>query len=210
MATREPSSTDSIFQLKLTLNHIKPEIWRRLLVPTEVTLAELHFIINEVMGWDCSHAHSFSIGKRTFGDPELDPDNELRHESEREIALASVVDVGTKFSYTYDFGDDWEHEVNVEKQLAVDEHITYPVCIGGARACPPEDCHGPQGYSIFLEAIGNPKHPEHDEMRSWIGGYFDPEGFDPNRTNASLRAMYECTDCEGCDDESCDCDHGKS
>ena len=200
-------SNHSIFQLKVTLSHIKPAVWRQLLVPADMTLAELHFVINEAMGWTCSHLHSFSIGKRTFGDPELDPESELKYENEREVTLASLVDEGQKFTYLYDFGDDWFHEVRVEKRLPFDTRVVYPLCIGGARACPPEDSHGPPGYERFLEALGDDKHPEYDETLAMIGGYFDPEGFDCNRTNAALRAMYESPDCEGCDNEACECDH---
>jgi len=172
-----------------------------------MTLAELHFVLNEAMGWSCSHSHSFTFGKRTFGDPELDPHNELKYENEREATLQSLADAGDSFEYLYDFGDGWQHEVTIEKGVPADEQTAYPLCIGGAHACPPEDCHGPHGYAEFLRAIQDPKHAEHHEMLTWIGGFFDPAGFDPNRTNLAIRQMYECPDCEGCDNESCDCEH---
>jgi len=207
MVTSVPSSIIPIFQIKVTLLGVEPAVWRRLLVPADITLGELHFVVNEAMGWDCSHPHSFSVGSRTWGDPELDPNSELKYESESEAVLKSLVGEGETLAYVYDFGSGWEHAVHVEKQVPFDNRTAYPLCVGGARACPPEDCHGPVGYQSFLDAMSNPKHNEHDEMLEWIGGFFDPEGFDANRTNMAIRQMYECPDCEGCNGESCDCGH---
>jgi hypothetical protein len=82
--------------------------------------------------------------------------------------------------YVYDFGDDWVHKVVVEKVLPADPRISYPVCVAGKRACPPEDCGGVWGYREFLAAISDPDHPEHEEMLEWVGGAFDPEEFDPS------------------------------
>jgi len=207
MATIDPTSDVSILQLKVTLLGVEPSVWRRLLVPASITLTELHFVINEALGWSCAQLHTFTEGARKFGDPELDPDNAHQYEDENEVTLESLVKVGQKLTYAYDLSDEWEHEILVEQRVALDPRTAYPLCIGGARACPPEDCEGPEGYKLFLAAMGDPSHPEHDQMREWIGGYFDPEGFDANRTNLAIRHMYECPDCEGCDDESCDCDH---
>ncbi len=195
-----------IFRIKVSLLEIEPPIWRRLLVPAEITLAELHFVVNEAMGWTNSHLHSFTIDKRTFGDLELDPHNELKFENEGEVTLEALVDTGDKFTYDYDFGDGWAHQIEIEAREAFDHRVAYPLCIGGARACPPEDSHGPLAYPEFLAAIRDPKHPEHEEALTWIGGFFDPEGFDANRTNLAIRQMYECPDCEECDGD-CDCDH---
>lgn len=80
--------------------------------------------------------------------------------------------------YVYDFGDDWVHRVLVEKVLPADPTMTYPACVGGKRACPPEDCGGVWGYREFLTAISDPKHPDHEAMLEWVGGEFDPEAFD--------------------------------
>ncbi len=201
MAARKQAKNDSVFQLKVTLRDIEPAVWRRLLVESDVTLGELHFIVNQAMGWTCSHMHSFVVGKRTFSDPTLDPESEIKFEDDREVTLASLAAVLDEFSYRYDPGDGWEHEILVEKALAEDQRLTYPLCIGGARACPPEDCGGPPGYGQLLEVLADEKNPAHDDMLTWVGGYFDPEGFDVNRTNSALTEMYGCA---GCDD--CDCD----
>ena len=92
------------------------------------------------------------------------------------------------FRYVYDFGDDWEHDVKVEKiEPATPEHLT-PICLKGKRACPPEDCSGPWGYAELLEAIDNPTTERHKELLEWIGGprAFNPEEFDLAFTNQSL------------------------
>jgi hypothetical protein len=189
MATRKPAKASSVFQLKITLVGIKPAIWRRILVPTNITLGKLHFVVNEAMGWTCSHLHSFAVGDSTFGDPRLDASGELGYEDERKVRLDAVVLVGHAFGYEYDFGDGWVHEIQVEKQLNADSRLTYPLCIGGARACPPEDCGGPPGYQGLVQTLADKHSAEHDELLTWVGGQFDPEGFDTNRTNVALRAQ---------------------
>lgn len=109
-------------------------------------------------------------------------------QNERRVTVAQLVpEAGSSFVYEYDFGDSWEHEILVEQILEPEEHVHYPLCIGGARACPPEDVGGVPGYAEFLEAIRDPEHEEHDNMLIWAGGDFDPEGFDRNRVNAALR-----------------------
>jgi hypothetical protein len=206
MPALERTSQEPIFQIKVSLLQVEPTIWRRILVPAEVTLAELHYVVNEAMGWTGSHSHSFTFEKRSFGDLELDPHNELKFEDESEVTLESLADKGQKLNYEYDFGDGWEHEIEIENRVGFDARLAYPLCIGGARACPPEDSHGPHGYQEFLAAIRDKTHPEHEQALTWIGGFFDPEGFDPNRTNLAIREMYEGADCEDCDG-NCDCDH---
>ena len=204
MATIKQTELDPIFQIKVSLLHVKPAVWRRLLVRADTTLAELHFILNEAMGWSCSHLHSFSDGERTFVDPELHeaeaPKHE--HEDERPIELSSLVEANEKLQYTYDFGDDWRHEILIEKRLPLDPRYSYPLCIGGERACPPEDCGGPPGYEHLLQVLAKPGHPEHDELVTWLGGYFEPASFDANRTNSAIGEMYEHAECE------CGHDHG--
>jgi hypothetical protein len=100
-----------------------------------------------------------------------------------------VKDRYRKFAYVYDMGDRWEHAIQVEKTVAAEPKAKYPRCIGGARACPPEDCGGVWGYEDFLEAIGNPKHKEHYKMLEWVGGEFDPEEFSVETVNGELRKM---------------------
>lgn len=105
-----------------------------------------------------------------------------------EVSLAQIAPrEGTKVLYDYDFGDDWKHEILVQKILEPDPKGNYPVCLGGERACPPEDCGGTPGYEEFLAAIRDPKHEEHDGMLEWVGGSFDPEAFDVKAINRNLK-----------------------
>ena len=106
------------------------------------------------------------------------------------VKLGQIVQTGVKkFTYVYDFGDNWHHTVQVEKVLELEPKVKYPRCVKGSRAGPPEDCGGPWGYGGFLEAIQNPSHEEHEEMLEWVGGEFDPEAFDLEAVNEELAAM---------------------
>jgi hypothetical protein len=174
-----------VYQLKITLRDIKPPVWRRLQLK-DCTLARLHAIIQTCLGWDGYPLHAFAIGGEQYGAP--DPDGMTEAEDERKRKLSQVVAQGfEKFSYTYDFGDNWDHTIQVEKVLEAEPGVRYPRCIAGKRACPPEDCGGAWGYGDFLEATQNPKHADHEDMLEWVGGEFDPEAFDSEALNAELR-----------------------
>ncbi|MBN1659996.1 MAG: plasmid pRiA4b ORF-3 family protein [Anaerolineae bacterium] len=179
-------STTPIYQVKVTLEESKPPIWRRILVPGDATLARLHTIIQIAMGWSDSHLHQFIVGRTFYGEPHPDYGNEMR--DERRVRLNQVVpEPGMRFRYEYDFGDSWMHTLLVEKILEPGPGQRYPVCVKGERACPPEDVGGVWGYEDFLEAIGDPDHPEHEEYLEWAGDDFDAEAFDLQETNDLLR-----------------------
>jgi hypothetical protein len=129
-----------IHQLKITLKHIKPPIWRRLEVPADIKLGKLHDVIQIAMGWTDSHMHAFIAGQTVYGTP--DPEFGGGTKSERNVRLDSIVKAGGKLVYEYDFGDGWVHEIKVEKVLDADPAAHYPRCTAGKRACPPEDCGG--------------------------------------------------------------------
>jgi hypothetical protein len=97
---------------------------------------------------------------------------------------------GAHFTYTYDFGDDWVHDLVVEEVAPPEAGVSYPCVLDGARACPPEDVGGTPGYENFLHAIRDRKHPEHEDMMEWIGGRFDPEKFDVAKANRRLRLLF--------------------
>jgi hypothetical protein len=182
--------SEKIYQLKITLSYIKPPVWRRVLVPGDTTLEELHHILLTIMGWDGYHLHEFSISGTSYGSREQDTWGELDFEDEADFTLAQVLPAEKlKGSYTYDFGDDWRHEILVEKILPRDETMRYPLCVTGKRACPPEDIGGPPGYQFFLEAIHDPANEEHERYLEWIGGAFDPEAFDLNDINDQLHQL---------------------
>lgn len=184
-----------VYQLNIRLLDIEPAIWRRVLVPASFTLRELHAVIQGAMGWQDYHLHMFEIDGRSFEIPEDDNSGpEDGYEDERQRRLGEVAAEGTGFLYMYDFGDDWCHSVTVEEVLHCDPgrnkpHARkLPCCIDGARACPPEDCGGPYNYPEFLQALADPKHPDHREMADWGRG-FQPESFDIEQANKMIRAF---------------------
>lgn len=189
MAPRKKAQ--SVYQLKITLKDIRPPIWRRVHVHSDITLAQLHWVIQLAMGWTNSHLHSFSIQGIEYGVPMPDLGfDELDLQDEQLVKLSRLVPGEKfKFSYLYDFGDSWEHEVLVEKVLPREPDISYPVCIKAKRACPPEDCGGAWGYPEFLEVIKDPEHPEHEELLEWVGGFFDPEEVELGEINAQLKMI---------------------
>jgi hypothetical protein len=187
-AMAKPKKTQTVYQLKIVLAHIRPPIWRRVQTQ-DCTLTKLHELIQCAMGWYCSHLWAFEIDGEQYGEnPRGDSGWDVM--SARAVKLSQLVNDGvTKFGYTYDFGDNWEHVVTVEKTLDADPSVKYPQCTAGKRACPPEDCGGPWGYEELLVAIGDPTHDEHDERLEWLGGAFDPEEFDMSEINQQLAAI---------------------
>ena len=108
-------------------------------------------------------------------------------ENERLVRLSSVLGkVGAKARYTYDFGDSWEHAIVLEKRLPADPDLAYPACIGGQLACPPEDCGGIPGFYDLLDAIADPAHEQHEELKDWVGDGYDPEAFSIDDVNRML------------------------
>jgi hypothetical protein len=188
MPTRKIVGASTVYQLKVTLRDSHPTIWRRIQVSGDTTLAKLHHIVQEVMGWTDSHLHQFIVNGIYIGVP--DPDDWTHVENEKRFKLSQIVP-GEKFKfvYEYDFGDSWEHTLVVEKILPPEPGVHYPVCLKGKGACPPEDCGGIYGYYGLLEALQQPDHPEHDEMLEWVGGEFDPEAFDLDGINQALRLI---------------------
>jgi hypothetical protein len=189
MATKNIVTTLDIYQLKVALLGTNPPIWRRLLVPADLTLAQLHNVLQTAMGWDDGHMHEFRAGQRRFGRPEpADPFvSTPRVESERTVRLSAVLQrAGAKMIYTYDFGDSWEHQIVLEKCLSSEPPATYPICTDGQLACPPEDCGGIPGYYNLLDALADPSHPRHEELCDWIGGEFNPDDFSVERINRLL------------------------
>jgi hypothetical protein len=180
-----------IYQLKVTLKHSKPPIWRRLQLPGDITLAKLHRILQIAMGWTDSHLHQFEVQGAYYGEPHPDFESMgLEMHNEKRVKLNQLVPGEKfKFRYEYDFGDSWEHELVVEKILLPEAGVRYPRCLTGKRACPPEDVGGVWGYDEFLNVIHDPNHPEHESMLDWIGGEFDPEAFDLEEVNEELRRI---------------------
>jgi len=181
------SMPDDVFQLRVSLIGIESPIWRRVLVPQNLNLRRLHGVLQAVMGWSDSHLHQFKVGDVRFAEPDEDDRGPIDY---RSISLNQIAPRrGSTCIYEYDFGDGWEHLIVVEDELPI-ETVAAPLprCLGGERACPPEDCGGPHGYAELHDALQDPRHPRHDEYRQWLGGEFDPERFDLERVNRSLLA----------------------
>ncbi|MGC5017621.1 plasmid pRiA4b ORF-3 family protein [Micromonospora sp. DT47] len=176
-----------IFQLKMSLAGVRPPVWRRVLVPGGYTLDRVHRVVQHAMGWRDCHLHSFDIDGVQYGEP--DPDGELSLRDELDVRLDAVVGKGSRFHYTYDFGDWWEHDLVVEDVVAADPEARYPSCLDGQRACPPEDVGGATGHLVLLAALADPAHAEHRTMREWVGPGYDPAAFDPDRASTLLRRL---------------------
>jgi hypothetical protein len=186
-ATRPAAAPN--YQLKVTLAGIKPPIWRRISVRSDLPLDRLHTVFQKAMGWQTSHLHEWLVGDRRYGEPEPDePHYEVEDESQMTLREATPIE-DAHFKYVYDLGDGWIHDVLVEKISPPDPTVLLPRCLAGERACPPEDCGGVPGYANFLEAIRNPSHPEHRDLLAWAGGRFDPEAFNLAAVNRKLRRV---------------------
>lgn len=175
---REPRS---LYQLKITLQGIRPPIWRRIEARSDIALEGLHRAIQNAMGWEDAHLHLFECAGTRYGpmDDDFDPFGQ-QTQNERTTPLSDVLQKPKdSLRYVYDFGDDWQHTVTLEKTtpLPIDRRAPRPRCIGGRRACPPEDCGGPPGYAALLQALRDPEHPEHESYREWLGATFEPEAF---------------------------------
>lgn len=179
-----PPSFGDAFELRVTLRHIDPLIWRRLRVPVHLSLGSLHDILQAAFGWQNCHLHEFHVGHIRFA--VSDVEDEGLCVDERAAALGAVARTGTTLVYHYDYGDDWEHDVVVENMIGGEHAIA---CTGGARACPPEDCGGPHGYMRLLEILANPKDEEHADMKTWVGKKFDAERFDLAAVNKKLATI---------------------
>ena len=178
-----------VFQLKVTLRGSRPPIWRRVLVPGDITLLQLHGVLQVLMGWTDSHLHQFEAGGVFYGAP--DPEFGVERKNERKVRLNEVLrHPKDRMAYEYDFGDSWEHDVVLEKVVPREPKVRYPVVTGGKRACPPEDVGGVWGYEEFVEAVRDPHHPEHADMLEWCGEEFDPERFDVGAANRAFHGGW--------------------
>ncbi len=187
--------SQTIFQIKITLKETKPPIWRRIQVKSNTRMDDFHLILQEVMGWHNGHLHQFIVGKRPFqqfiGMQDEDAFGETFDVTdETRVKLSDIVTAEKfKFTYEYDFGDGWEHELLVEKILLVDPKVRYPLCLSGKLHCPPEDVGGVWGYYDFLNAIKDETHLEHEDQLEWVGGDFDPAHFDVDEVNQRLSTV---------------------
>ena len=176
-----------MLQLRIASRRIEPPIWRRVLVPHHLQLTQLHRVFQEAMGWTNSHLHEFDIGGLSYGP--MDPEARAMGYpafDEKHVRLWNFKrQPGITFTYTYDLGDNWEHDVEIEEFVAVADDIE-PKVLAGERNCPPEDVGGVDGYMSFVEAVLDPSHEEYEAMLTWAGGRFDPEEFDLAAANEAV------------------------
>ncbi len=180
-----------VFELRVELLDVEPPIWRRVLVPEDISLIDLNSVLQGAMGWLACHLSAFEIGDlrydMTFRNHNL---GEIAGLSMKGVVMRDVVRRGDSFGFQYDFGDDWWHEIEVVDHREAAGGDKLPSCIEGARACPPEDSGGPYGYAEKLEIVADRKHPEHREIKGWLGN-FDPEKFDLARANREISKILK-------------------
>lgn len=191
MATKAAAAPALTYQFKVTLAGVKPPIWRRLRVPGKLTLGDLHSILQIAFDWTDSHLHEFFIGGRRYGAKDDggfgdETDDEVLDEDK--IRIQNACKKLKKLRYIYDFGDDWIHDIVIEKTEPAKPDETGPVCLDGKRHGPPEDCGGPWGYSELLQAISDPSDERHDETVEWLGDDFDAEDFSVDNLNRRFGA----------------------
>ncbi|KIL96922.1 TnpR protein [Paramagnetospirillum magnetotacticum MS-1] len=167
---------EPIARIRIELQDIEPKIWRRVDVPLSTSLMGLHDIIQVAMGWQDEHLFDFRVGDKIYSEPYPDDDMyERKTYNAKSIRLKTLVERGVgQFLYTYDFGDNWQHDIVIEGVRDGEAEIDYPVFVDGARRCPPDDVGGAPGFMDFLEAMLNPTHEEHRRMIEWYGKSFDP------------------------------------
>jgi len=177
--------TNQIYQVQIALKGIKPKIWRRVLVNSDILLVDFHRIIQTTMGWTNSHLHMFSDGTENYSPGEFEVENA---KDSRIVRLEEILQ-GEKstINYEYDFGDGWEHSIILEKIIPSNSQIQVPKCIEGERNCPPEGCGGIHGYEIMLEVLKQPDHEEYESYIEWMGGVYDPEYFNKDKVNKLLK-----------------------
>jgi hypothetical protein len=181
--------TAAVLCLKVTLDDVEPKVLRRIEVPADIKLDRLHLTLQAALGWTNSHLFEIRARDVGWGIPSPDwPDGPL---DARKVKLIDVLeDAGTKtLRYLYDYGDGWEHTIKVERMIPADTNIAYPRLIEASGRCPPEDVGGPWGYAEMLEALADPDHERHAEIREWVGDDFDPHAFDAEPLRANVAAL---------------------
>lgn len=181
--------SESVYQLEITLRDVKPAIWRRLRVPGGIDLLSLHHAIQIAFGWTDSHLHQYTVGRVVYA---MDEDAGYTgcDTREDETTLEQVAKAKSKLLYEYDFGDDWKHDIVVERVEARSPDEPAIACIAGKRSGPQEDSGGPWGYMDKLASLADKTREDHADVRDWLGARFDAEAFDIARINAKLAKAF--------------------
>lgn len=178
-----------IYVIEVTLLDVRPRVWRRIQLPGATRLDRVHHILQHTLGWQDCHAHQFRAQDRIYG--ELDPDFDEGVTDESGVPLSDVlIKPGDEILYEYDFGDGWEHRIELIETLPVEEANNVPVCLDGDRACPPEDVGGAPGYHHMLKVLANPAHPEYRDYCQFVPDDFEPDWFDLDDVNDMLLIYF--------------------
>jgi hypothetical protein len=176
-----------IVRLSVQIDEVVPAVIRVVEVPAVMRLDDLHFVLQIAIGWQNCHPFEFGIGGKTWGLIDRDAEeNPLPAES---ALLSDVIALGSTFTYSYVFGDDWHHTVKVEAVADADPDAVYPRLLGGEGRCPPADIGGPDGYETYLRAIADPEHLHHEGMVEWDEPDFDPAKLDLTALQSNLRNL---------------------
>jgi hypothetical protein len=185
---RSPSlkaqASRTVWRLTVRLVDVEPTVWRTILVRPEMKLSMLHRYLQAAMGWREYHLFSFTIGGRRYGIP--NPDFKL-YDARRYTLARLFPTIPARFDYLYDFGDHWDHRIEIEGQEEPVYRRQYPICIAGEEPCPPEDCGGPGGYALLRSILMSPSHPQHAELSAWSKLQFYPRRFDPQSATWTMR-----------------------
>ena len=175
----------NIYQIKISLVDSEPPVWRRFLIIPDTLLPDLHKIIQTVMGWNNSHLHQFRKDNVFYSEPnEENPPGNIDYSA---VPVTNLLkQPGDRFYYEYDFGDDWNHLIELEKIVPEEEGMTYPTCLEGAGNCPPEDSGGVLGYKELINILADPNNEEYDDISDWMGDDFDPLAFNLEDVNICL------------------------
>lgn len=173
-----------VYELTVSLNDTVPFVTRKFLVHEIIHLDELHMVLQLTMGWNDVHSYQFTFAEKSYAPADFAADTGML--SDEEVTLQDALGSLKEFEYVYDHGDYWEHTIKISKVLEHDPRLTYPACVGGENACPPEDCGGLAGFENLKDVLAGKESPEKDELLKWVGGFYNPTTFDPNFVNQYL------------------------
>jgi hypothetical protein len=177
-AAKRAGKTGEVYQLRIDLRGPKnPKVWRRIVVPVNIKLSLLHVVLLRAMGWGGGHMHEFIFAQGSYASVEPGLDLPFDVQDESRVSLRKALEGSHTFTWVYDYGDNWQHKVKVERAGDMVVPLEHPMCITGQGACPPDDVGGVPGYENFVQAMADPAHPEHDELMGWYSGPFDPAAF---------------------------------
>lgn len=173
------TTSERIARIRIRLDHFKPVIWRSVEVPITTSLKGLHDVIQAVMLFEDYHLFEFEADGKRYGIPDPEEHYGGKTRAARNVRITTLIERGIEaFSYTYDFGDNWQHTITIEAVMDADPAAEYPRFIDGERRAPPEDVGGSTGFEDFLQAMAKPRHPEHRNVITWYGRRFEPDDID--------------------------------